>query len=236
MQNKFIFDVDGTLTPSRGKMDEQFANWFEQFATINDVYMVTGSDRQKTLEQIPRSIYNLCNRVYQCAGGDVWAQDVNIRSGIISLPKDLLSQLDIFVAQSKFYRKTGHHIDHRPGLVNFSIVGRGCNLEERAMYREWDEHKNERNNIANKLRTMYPQYKFSVAGETGIDITTKDCDKSQILKDFDDADTIYFFGDKVQYGGNDHEIALAIHDREDKSRVFEVDCWKHTWKILKELV
>ena len=49
---KYIFDIDGTLTLSRSRMDKAFANWFEHFATHNAVYLVTGSDRPKTLEQI----------------------------------------------------------------------------------------------------------------------------------------------------------------------------------------
>ena len=65
---KYIFDVDGTLTPSRDRMGREFANWFEHFATHNAVYLVTGSDREKTLEQIPEYIYNLCIAVYQCSG------------------------------------------------------------------------------------------------------------------------------------------------------------------------
>ena len=28
---KFVFDVDGTLTPSRGKIDPQFEVWFSSF-------------------------------------------------------------------------------------------------------------------------------------------------------------------------------------------------------------
>ena len=49
---KYIFDVDGTLTPSRGKIDAEFLQFMLFFAGSNDVYLVTGSDRQKTLEQV----------------------------------------------------------------------------------------------------------------------------------------------------------------------------------------
>ena len=49
---KYIFDVDGTLTASRSKIDPEFAEWFEHFATHDACYLVTGSDRKKTLEQI----------------------------------------------------------------------------------------------------------------------------------------------------------------------------------------
>ena len=51
MVDKFIFDVDGTLTPSRQEIDMDFAVFFTEFCAENDVYLVTGSDREKTIEQ-----------------------------------------------------------------------------------------------------------------------------------------------------------------------------------------
>ena len=49
---KFIFDVDGTLTPARKQIDGEFLPFFSEFAARNDVYLVTGSDRDKTLSLI----------------------------------------------------------------------------------------------------------------------------------------------------------------------------------------
>ena len=41
---KYIFDVDGTLTPSRGKIDPEFLQEMLYFAGTNDVYLLsTGS-------------------------------------------------------------------------------------------------------------------------------------------------------------------------------------------------
>ena len=71
----YIFDVDGTLTPSRGMMDREFANFFYKFVEENEVYIITGSDREKTLQQVPKEIYNLCIKVYQCSGNHVWQGD-----------------------------------------------------------------------------------------------------------------------------------------------------------------
>ena len=48
---KFIFDVDGTLTPSRKKIVHEFWAPFLIFCRKHDVYLVTGSDRKKTLDQ-----------------------------------------------------------------------------------------------------------------------------------------------------------------------------------------
>ena len=43
-KNRFIFDVDGTLTPSRQAMDPEFKEWFIDFIKANKVWLVTGSD------------------------------------------------------------------------------------------------------------------------------------------------------------------------------------------------
>ena len=52
MNNHFIFDVDGTLTPSRGEINPAFKAFLMEFAQRNKVYLVTGSDKPKTVEQI----------------------------------------------------------------------------------------------------------------------------------------------------------------------------------------
>ena len=49
---KFIFDVDGTLTESRKYMDISFMSEFIIFCCKFDTYLVTGSDRDKTVEQV----------------------------------------------------------------------------------------------------------------------------------------------------------------------------------------
>ena len=52
MNNKYIFDVDGTLTPSRQQIDHDFERYMLDFSDKEDVYLVTGSNREKTIEQI----------------------------------------------------------------------------------------------------------------------------------------------------------------------------------------
>ena len=61
---KFIFDIDGTLTPSRDKIDTNFHAWFLDFQKAYDTYLVTGSDRSKTIEQVGEQVYNSAKRVY----------------------------------------------------------------------------------------------------------------------------------------------------------------------------
>ena len=116
--------------------------------------------------------------------------------------------------------------------LNFSIVGRNCNMEERHMYREWDEHKNERADIAKRFRETFPGIVANVAGETGIDIHPEGYDKSQILVDFTEDDYIVFFGDKMQPGGNDYPLSQAIKN----GRAVEVESYEDTYKALLGMV
>ena len=53
MQRIFMFDIDGTLTPARQQMTEEFTKFFLGFCKDNVVYLVTGSDHSKVLEQVP---------------------------------------------------------------------------------------------------------------------------------------------------------------------------------------
>ena len=224
--NRFIFDVDGTLTPSRGIIDLNFKAFFNTFCLMNDVYLVTGSDKAKTVEQISEPTYNLCKRVYQCNGNDVWEGTTHIHTNDWTLPDLAKTFLISCEYESQFDIRTGNHIEERPGMVNFSVVGRNATQEQRAAYVAYDTKENERNTIATAFNTMFPDLEAKVGGETGIDISPKGFDKSQIIKDFNKKDKLYFFGDAMHKGGNDYPLAQVV----DIKR--HVTGWQNTWEYL----
>ena len=230
---KYIFDVDGTLTPSRGIIDVNFRSFFNSFCLVNDVYLVTGSDKEKTVEQITESTYNLCKRVYQCAGNDVWEGNNNVYTNTLKVDSDMQKMFDQYLKESKFGARTGNHIDVRPGLINFSIVGRNATLGERKMYVAWDGVTSERREIADNLNAMFDDFDCTVAGETGIDIVPKGKDKSQILKDFDNYKELHFFGDKMEPGGNDYTLGANL--AYGGGKITQVKGWEDTWQRLKSL-
>ena len=231
---KYIFDVDGTLTPSRQKIDSEFLNFLLNFAKQNDVYLVTGSDRPKTIEQIGKELYFACQRVYNCSGSDVYEKDILIYRDEWTLPSDAEEFLIDELHHSKFPVRTGNHIERRPGGVNFSVLGRGSEviLEEREEYVKWDINTGERKNIAERFKKRFPEIGCQIGGQTGFDISPLGCDKSQILRDFKPIDLIYFFGDKLKEGENDYPLGHAIEQRR-LGMVFEVTDYHHTWDLLK---
>ena len=230
---KFIFDVDGTLTPSRGKIDAEFLQFMLFFAGTNDVYLVTGSDRQKTLEQVGLDLYNSCKRVYNCSGSDVYETDKNVYRDDWELPDNVERFLQDELDFSQFTIRNGNHIERRPGAVNFSILGRGKDPSVgREEYVKWDKIHSERRFIALRILNMFPDLNVALGGQTGVDIGPKGADKSQILRDFKKGDNIRFFGDRCDEGGNDYSLAIAIAEKH-LGYAFQVDTYKEVWHMLK---
>lgn len=231
--NTFIFDVDGTLTPSRGIIDSEFKKFFDNFCRNNKVCLVTGSDKKKTIEQIGEDTYNLAHTVYNCNGNDVWRGNQHLYKNDWWLKEKPHNWLSEQLLESKFPKRTGNHFEHRPGMVNFSIVGRNANREERAEYVKWDNETKEREKISVLFNLNFPTLEAKIGGETGIDISLKGLDKSQILKDFKE-NSIHFFGDAMQDGGNDQPLAKLIIDN-SRGFCYNVTNYNATWTILKQL-
>lgn len=227
--NKFIFDVDGTLTPSRQRIDPEFKIYFLEFCRDNEVYLVTGSDYAKTVEQLGEEIVNAVNAVYNCSGNDVWSHGENIKRKDWTLPDEPRKLLQSWLEVSPFPLRTGNHFEERPGTCNFSVVGRNATLGERKMYVKHDEEHRERETIALQFNMLYGEtIAAKVGGETGIDLYPTGWDKAQILNDFDKEDRLYFFGDRMDVGGNDFPLKVA----NVRGFNYQVKNWRDTWERL----
>jgi len=231
---KFIFDVDGTLTPSRKEIKHEFWAPFLIFCRNYDVYLVTGSDRQKTVEQLGLDICHTAKRLYNCSGSDVYEKDVNVYRDDWELPKKVEMFLEDELAYSCFPIRNGNHIERRPGGINFSILGRDKDpMLGRSEYIKWDKERLERQDIADRIRNQFPNLSVALGGQTGLDIGPLGSDKSQILRDFNQDDELHFFGDRMEEGGNDYSLAEAV--KKMGGYPHSVNNWKETRTKLTEL-
>ena len=229
---KFIFDVDGTLTESRQQIDLSFEVYMIKFCCKYDVYLVTGSDRAKTVEQVGLDIYNRSKRVYNCSGADVYEKDNNVYKSDWKPSRRLINFLSDELDYSTFPHKTGNHIEHRPGGINFSILGRGVDsMKYRKEYVKWDINTTERILMSDRIKSEFPDLNIQIGGQTGLDIS--DSDKSQILRDFNLEDELVFFGDMMKKGQNDYPLAVAVDKRGGTN--YTVGSWQETYKKLKDL-
>ena len=222
----YVFDVDGTLTPSRAKIDPEFAQFFLNICRKQTVYLVTGSDYAKTVEQLGNDICSAVEGIFNCSGNMLTRRSVVMYMNDFEITEYERIALESELRVSGFPVRTGNHIEERIGCINFSIVGRNASLVEREKYKIWDEATNERRKICDILNSLFTRLECVIGGETGIDIFLKGQDKSQIVKY---VKPFVFFGDRCEFGGNDHTIFMKADTG------YQVKDWQETYRILKAM-
>lgn len=235
----FAFDVDGTLTPSRQKIASNFEQWFSKWIpTVQDmghsVLLVTGSDYSKTVEQLGETIVSSVDYCCNCLGNRVLHKNKLIHSYKFEHSEELINFLNQELENSSYTERYGNHIENRESMINFSVVGRNAIGEQRTRYYEWDKLSCERLTIAEKINNMFPEVSAQAGGETGIDIIPKGRDKRQVITYMQDQ-KVWFFGDRLDDGGNDKPLADALLQSSTSSEVFHVGSWQETWEMLLDV-
>ena len=246
MNKIFIFDVDGTLTPSRQPMTKEFQTFFKQWIKKNKFYLVTGSDLPKLQEQM--CMYDIeAEGIFTCCGNQFWLPNpsVPIQSADLvydnkfKVPRKLNKLLGTILSNSIYPHRYGNHVEDRGSMVNFSIVGRDCNQEQREEYYKWDKEKGERKIIAQAVKEKFPDLDAVIGGQISIDIYPKGNDKSQVLNVIEQERLVppnqyIFIGDGIENGGNDYPLA-ELMDNTPICDWYHTKGWEHTKEILESL-
>lgn len=225
----WVFDVDGTLTPSRQVITEEFYNYFLPFCKNNTVSVVTGSNPEKTQEQLA-DIVNYLKYVFACSGNLVFLKKRLIAYNACEPTDTMISWFNAKLEGSAFKVRTGNHIELRKGSINFSIVGRNADIRERLLYVNWDIMTSERDSLVKDFNSIFIDYEATKGGETGIDICRRGYNKAQVLKYIT---PIIFVGDACFAGGNDQPLYQTIKDNSSYGQAFWVTDWVDTLKLLK---
>lgn len=226
-----LFDMDGTLTPARQRIDPEFGDFLARFCKLHSCHIVTGSDYPKVREQLGEELCNSFHTIYACngntayqAGKLVWQSE----AASWNLNAEQCELIQGHIDKSKFWFRTGNHIEQRIGCANISVVGRNANLAEREQYIFWDQCNGERQKIVNKLskRRAMNKLQFVLGGETGIDIFPQGNCKAQVRERL--TGRALFIGDRCEPGGNDHTIAMVCDS------FYAVRNWQETFAMLRE--
>ena len=232
-QKVYIFDVDGTLTPPRQKINKQFASFFASFCEQKPVFLATGSDYKKVKEQITPDIISKVDGIFTCMGNELWVNDEKVYFKELKIPAEVQLWLTGQLYESKYPKeKCGNiHFEHRTGMLNFSVAGRDISKDIRSEYSNWDKISKEREKIVKNFNKLFKHYNLEacIGGEISIDIQKIGSDKGQIFDYLSFYKTKVFFGDKCKPSGNDYSLYQKCEFK------FSVDNWLHTSSILKNI-
>jgi phosphomannomutase len=233
--NCFLFDIDGTLTSPRQKIDPLFEEWFFNWTKTNKTFLVTGSDIKKVEEQLSQRIIDNCHGIFCSMANEFYIKNEIVYKNELNIPESLVSYLQDRLTSSVYPNKKTNNFEYRTGMLNYSIAGRDSSNQERCEYYTWDSQSGERQNIVEYINKNYGHLlEASIGGQISIDISNTGNNKSlaskwirQNLKEY-----MYFFGDKTFEGGNDHALAMDIVKHND-GVYFQIDNIEDLKKILK---
>jgi len=226
-----LFDVDGTITPSRQVIEDPVHEYLRELRSRVTVGLVGGSDLNKIAEQtLPSALKGVTDPISNCLESYdyVFAENglVAYKDGSMIAKKSIVDhigdeKLQRFINFCLHYMsklelpvKRGNFIEFRNGLINVCPVGRSCNQSERDNFNDYDKKHGVRAKFIEELKKRFGpdsddplDMVYSIGGQISFDAFPKGWDKTYCLNLIDSGyKRIYFFGDKTAPGGNDHEI------------------------------
>lgn len=212
----FVFDLDGTLTESKVKIDEEMGELLAKLLVKGKVAIIGGARFEQMRSQLPDNIINSNLLLLPLDGGSFYIHKDNEWQNIYSQSLTDEEKKKIFEAFEAVIKETdyvqpakiyGEMIEDRVGQVTWSALGQQAPLEEKE---KWNKENNEiRFELVAKLNDYLPDMEAKVAGLTSIDVTKKGIDKKfgieQIIKYLNvSKEDVIFFGDALELNGNDY--------------------------------
>lgn len=233
----FLFDVDGTLTKPRLKITDDMVSCLRSLK--HDIGFVGGSDLNKQVEQLGEENMGMFlwkfsenGLVSYCGEELIHRMSLVDKLGEENYQK-LINVCLRVLSETQLPIKRGNFIELRNGMINISPIGRSCSQKERDEFYEWDKKNQSRKKMISKIQEelIDLDLTFSIGGQISMDIFPKGWDKTYSLTFVEKKyDTIYFFGDKTEMGGNDNEIYNDL-----RVKGFHVNNYKDTISFLSQL-
>ena len=256
MKKLFLFDMDGTLTPARKKMNHEVLSVLEKLQRSGwDIGIISGSDYEYIEQQCDllfdlspidvRKIHFLpCNGTkYYKAFKKVWEYDMRskLSSNIMNeLYKVLIGYQNTIV--SLYYKDmplTGNFFQMRGSVLNWCPIGRNGMPEDRKKWIALDEKHGIREYFITEFKKVYDSNVITIklGGETSFDIYPTGWNKTFPLdkKPFIEYDKIYFAGDRCYKNGNDEEL-YSFLKKEKYCNAFQVNKPKDTIGLIEKVI
>jgi phosphomannomutase len=217
MKDIILFDIDGTLTEPRKKIQLKMISKLLELKYRYKIGCVGGSDFSKAKEQVSDnilSIFDYCffenGLVFYKNQELVSVQNLKIFLGEEKI-KPFINHVLKYISELDIPIKRGTFVEFRNGMINISPIGRNCSQEERDEFEKYDNKYKIRSKMIDNLKRQFKDYNltYSIGGQISFDVFPEGWDKTFSLQYLSEFDNIYFFGDKTELGGNDYEIFMS---------------------------
>ncbi len=240
MKKLIVFDLDGTLAPSKGSIDSEMAALFGKLLVTVKAAIISGGDwpqfEKQVLAHLPHdanlenlSILPTCGtKFYQYDKNweKVYAEDFTAdqRDKILGALKKAIDQAGV-----KVEKTWGEPIEDRGSQITYSALGQQAPLDQKE---KWDPDFTKRKKIKAVLDPLIGGFSVRLGGSTSIDITKPGIDKAYGIGKLRDIlgitiEEMIFVGDAIFPGGNDYPAkeagvdSIRVRDPDETKRVIE---------------
>ena len=240
MKKLVVFDLDGTLAPSKSSLDAEMASLLHDLLSVTKVAVISGGAwlqfERQVLSHLPQderlaklSILPTCGTQFFQYSGQwkrLYAEDFTADE-----KEKIVASLNKAVGTAGFpVEKTwGETIEDRGSQITYSALGQQAPLEEKT---KWDSDFAKRKMIKVVLDTLIPEYSVRLGGATSIDVTKPGIDKAYGIKKLRDIlgislKEMIYVGDALFVGGNDYPaeqagvISIPVRGPNETKRVIE---------------
>jgi len=222
MKKLIVFDLDGTLAPSKSSLAPQTAGLLRDLLGMMKVAVISGGAwaqfEKQLLTDLPKgsllanlSLLPTCGTKFFEYDGrwtELYSEDLSTEQ-----KKKIVDSLDKAAEQAGYRAKKvwGEVIEDRGSQVTYSALGQQAPLSEKE---KWDADFSKRKKITAILENLIPEFSVRMGGATSIDVTKPGIDKAYGIGKLRDTlhlslKEMIYIGDALFPGGNDYPAEQA---------------------------
>ena len=222
MKKLIVFDLDGTLAPSKSSLAPQTAGLLRDLLGIIRVAVISGGAwaqfEMQLLSDLPQdsflanlSLLPTCGTKFFQYNGEwkeLYSEDLTAEQ-----KRKITDSLDKAAGEAGYRANKvwGDVIEDRGSQVTYSALGQQAPLAEK---QKWDPDFAKRKKITAILETLIPEFSIRMGGATSIDVTKPGIDKAYGIGKLSETldvslKEIVYIGDALFPGGNDYPVEQA---------------------------
>jgi hypothetical protein len=240
MKKLIVFDLDGTLAPSKSSLAPETAALLRDLLGIIKVAVISGGAwtqfEKQLLTDLPHdadlanlSLLPTCGTKffqYDRKWTELYSEDLSAEQR-----KKIIDSLDKAAGEAGYraVKVWGDVIEDRGSQVTYSALGQQAPLEEKE---KWDPDFAKRKKITAILETLIPEFSIRMGGATSIDVTKPGIDKAYGIGKLRDTlhislPEMIYIGDALFPGGNDYPaeqagvVSIPVKGPDDTNLVIE---------------
>lgn len=248
-----VFDLDGTLAPSKSTMDSEMAKLMHELLVAKKVAIIGGGkyalfkhqflNELKVPKELLKNLFlfpTTATAFYRYNSGWKNVYEHKLTKTEVEQIKKTFNRVFKEIGYKHPKKVYGKVIENRGTQVTFSALGqeivavlgkKGVELKDK-----WKEENNHtKMQIAALMSKYLPKLEIRAAGHTSVDVTKKGIDKAYGLKQIENhikvkIKDMLFVGDAIFPGGNDYAVTKTKVD------YFPVKSPEDTKKVIKAVL